>query len=177
MSWDELTVTVPQSGLVTAAIVDVTFDSPMDTSVGTATVQTPMSDFLRSSYMLRRICGSIFVSLTNTAGIGADDASAVAVTYALFVARSDETNDNAIPIGAGNQAEINQNYGPQQADNVREPYIFQRSWILGNQSLFAARPTVGAVRFPFNNAGYGSAYEGTFVDQKTLRRVDGDNRL
>lgn len=177
MSWDEFTVTVPQSGLANSAIRDVTFDFPRDEALASIGVDQPMADFLRSSYMLRRICGNVFVSVSNVTGVGGDDLSAVAVSYAMFVARADEVNNHAIPIGAGNAQEIQQNYNPQSALTVREPYIFVKNWILGNSSLFAARPTSGPVRFPQTNATYGSAMEGTFIDQKTLRRISDDNRL
>lgn len=176
MFWDEFNVNVNQNGTVTSSILDVTFDFPRDTALASTAVDSPMAEFLRGAYMLRRVVGSVFVSLSLPLGIGADDLTGAAVTYGLFVARADEVNDNAIPIGAGNQAEINQNYNPQNNENVREPYIFQRSWILGTNNV-ASRPGEGAIRFPMNNAGYGSAMEGTHVDQRTLRRIEGDNRL
>jgi len=98
----------------------------------------------------------------------------------MFVARADEATEIAAvpqPIGATTQAQINENYSPQNVDNVREPWIFHRNWVLGAASRAAAAPGDGIAHFPTNNSGYGSAYEGTFVDQKTIRKIEGDNRL
>jgi len=177
VSWDGFIVPASPAGTTFVDIRDVTFDVPADLAIPSTSTQTPMADFLRSGYMLRRVCGNVFVDLSNESAVGGDDLSAVAVTYAMFVARADENVDNTLPIGAGTLAEAIQNYGPQNGDNVREPFIFVKNWILGNNSLFAARPTSGAVRYPQTNAGYPGGMEGTFLDQKTLRRIDGDNRL
>jgi len=171
MSWDFLTVTIPGNGTVNTSITDVTFDDPSDTSAAGTTANRPMADFLRSGYMLRRVVGHLFVNFEPITAV--ELIQAVACTFGLFVARADETNDNQIPIGAGNQSEINQNYGPQNNDNVREPYLFRRSWIIGNPLATA----VGPSRYPPTSADYPSGLDGSFVDQKTLRRVDGDNRL
>jgi len=177
VSWDEFVINPPNSSSTIGEIRDVTFDVPRDNSLTSTNTETSMSDFLRSGYLLRRVVGNVFVHFSNTQGVGGDDLGGVIVTYAMFVARADEVPDAIRPIGSNGTAEIIQNYGPQNADNVREPYIFVKNWVLGNQSLLSARPTSGVVRFPITNASYGSAMEGTFLDQKTLRRVDGDNRL
>jgi len=171
-SADFLVVNLNTNGTVATAIDSVTFDNPQDTSLAGAGADQPMADFLRNAYMLRRIVGNVFVH--PIVASAAEGYAGVFCTFGMLVARADEIADGAIPIGTFTQAEINQNYGPQHTDNVREPYIFRRSWILSTPRQDA---NVGPEHFPATNAGYGSAYEGTFVDQKTLRRIDGDNRL
>jgi len=172
MSHDFLTALVQTNGGVTTAITDVTFDDPRGANLADTAVTTPMAEFLRSGYMLRRVVGNLFVHPIVTSS--PEGYSAAIVTFAMFVARADEATDNIAPIGSLTGPEQTQNYDPTHNDNVREPYLFRRTWILGTPFTTTGD---GTNKFPTTNAGYGSAYEGTFVDQKTLRRVDGDNRL
>jgi len=171
--WDSFVVPINQTGVENIVIRDFTFDSPFD--VDDAAANDPMSLFLRSGYMLRRVVGNVYVHLEATsAGGSGTGVQAAAVTYAMFVAREDQATVQ--PPGTTSVAFASQNYGPQHVNNVREPYIFHRNWIIGfpNATGFA---NLSNRLYPPTNAGYGSAYEGSFVDQKTLRRIDGDNRL
>jgi len=184
--WDLFGVVLNSTGASEIAINDITFDIPKDNTNAGTVVTDPMSDFLRSGYMLRRVVGNVYLSLdVSTSGSGGGSIKAAIVTYGIFVARAGENPIGAFdapPIGteaAGAAVVINQKtqYGPQHIDNVREPFLFHRNWVLGNRDVAASIPGFGQAAFPSNNAGYGSAFEGTFIDQKTLRRVDGDNRL
>jgi len=176
VSYDSFTVTVPVDGQVNSIIKDVLPDHPADITTGPGSpVTANMADFLRTGYMLRRIVGNVFSHLTITAS-GTLPLNAVIVTYAMWVARIDELEAGGLlPIGAQTGGAAIENYDPQFIDNVREPYIFVKNWVFGN--ILRRASGLGEATFPMNNGEYGSAMEGTFMDQKTLRRVDGDNRL
>jgi len=171
--WDQFIVPLPAAGGAATIIRDFTFDHPPD--VGSLSAADPMSLFLRKGYMLRRVVGNVYahLELTSNGGVGTG-VQAAAVTYGIFVARESDTV--VAPAGAeGGFPNAVSNFGPQFVDNSTEPYLFHRNWIIGNASATAS--PIANFRYPPTNAQYGSAYEGTFVDQKTLRRVDGDNRL
>jgi len=173
---DFFTSAVQVGGGVDVLIRDITFDAPIGTDqTAEITQQSGMERFLRSAYLLRRVVGHIFVEC-NDLSPGADDPGGLMVTYFMCVART-EAGDFTLPAGGTTAAERRVNFNPQQVDNIREPYLFQRTWVLGNPTRRAAAPSSAAVQYPHTNAGYGSAREGTHVDCRTLRRIDGDNRL
>lgn len=173
---DFFDINIPNDGTVVTVTRDITFDQPPEeTNTGAINVNTPMAVFLRSAYMLRRVVGHLFASIFNI-DPGADDINACIATYGMLVARADEA-DPTRPVLAATNGERTVNYSPQHVDNLVEPYIFQRTWVLGNAQRRTAAPGVNGVQFPSTNAQYGSAREGTHLDAKTMRRVDGDNRL
>lgn len=172
--WDSFIVPLPAAGGAGTVIRDFTFDHPPD--IGSFAASDPMSLFLQKGYMLRRIVGNVYIHLEATsAGGSGTGIQAAAVTYAAFIAR--ESDRIVTPAGAeGGFPDSVENFGPQFVDNSTEPFIFHRNWVIGNNEAVGFGG-LKASKFPPNNALYGSAFEGTFVDQKTLRRVDGDNRL
>jgi len=173
VSWDQFVVPIFATGGQATTILDVTFDQPPE--LGGIAVTDPMANFLRSGYMLRRVVGNVFCHIEATSNGGAGTGiQAAAVTYAQFVARAEE--DAVRPIDSATNTARSLEYGPQTFANVREPFLFHRNWILGH-GLAGGFGDLQALAYPQNNAIYGSAFEGTFVDQKTLRRIDGDNRL
>jgi len=176
--WDEFIVSVPTNGGVNSTIIDVTFDTPQD--VRTVATTDPMDNFIRTGYILRRVVGNVYVHSIISNNGSVNPISGCAVTYGMFVARADEESEAGgapQPIGATTQAQINANYCPQGVDNVREPWLFHRNWVLGAAARAGAAPGDGLAHFPTNNGAYGSAYDATFVDQKTIRKIEGDNRL
>lgn len=175
--WDEFAaVNIPANASSAVQVQDFAPDFPKDSGTGTPTDN--MSDFLTSAYMLRRIVGNVYVHPVSTSlGSQPNIVRAWLITYAIFVGRAEEANQNLTPIGSATNFDVRANYGPQFVDNVREPYIFHRNWLIGQAANITTAAGDASPRFPPTNAGYGSNFEGTFVDQRTLRRIDGDNRL
>jgi len=173
VSWDEFIVPIPSGGGNGTSILDVTFDQPPE--LGGVAVTDPMANFLRSGYMLRRVVGNVFVHIEAASnGSASTGIQGAAVTYAQFVARAEE--DAVRPIDSATNTARALEYGPQTFANVREPYLLHRNWVIGH-GLAGGFGGLGTQFYPKTNAGYGSAFEGTFIDQRTLRRIDGDNRL
>lgn len=171
--WDTFSNALNADGSTTIVVRDLVPDFPVD-ATNPPSITPSITEFIRSGYILRRVVGNIYCHIDATSnGSGADSIAAVAVTYGMFVART-EQNNPLVPVGA--VAAID-NYGPQDVDCVREPWLFHRNFILSHPPSIGAIPNNGETRFPATSAGYGSAFEGSFVDQKTLRRVDGDDRL
>lgn len=102
---------------------------------------------------------------------------------AFFTARSeDEAIDENSPIGSGVLANELLSYSPLNDINIREPWIFRRTWVLGNG--FSATPGQTFSRqitahLPANNlfAYAGGAPSGPFFDSRMKRRVHKDDRL
>lgn len=153
-----------------------------------------MSDLIGSEYVVKRIVGKMFCQLRiqNIGGTGFLEPSthgyAVHVKTGIFVARSE--SELAIPVGWGATAEPN--YNPLNQFNNREPWLFQRSWILGWRGLFSgpsatagANPTLvgswaryyNSMSWPSSNADYGSINDGPHIDIRVARRVKQDDRL
>lgn len=139
-----------------------------------------LSDLIGSEYVLRRIVGDCFVSRDITFNSGAS-AAAVLVRAGFFVARqADSTQGENLPIGANTDAELRENYSPSNVATIREPWIWRKTWILGNNGRTPAGgdPVIdGLNRHPATNTQYNGAMSNSRIDAKTLRRVGQDDRL
>ena len=122
--------------------------------------------------------------LRNAANLG----RAILVTSGVFVARADDLTPNE-PVGASVLADELRNYSPASNDNIREPWMFRRVWLLGagptpSEPALAiptsavATPEIRTINaYPPSNVWYGTAAGGPFVDIKAARRVRQDERL
>lgn len=137
---------------------------------------TILSDYTQSGYLLKRIVGKFFVGMGQRAPEGEPPPPVTGftiVTAALEVLRTDESNN---PTAAANI----QNLNPLYELNERDPWIWQRSWILSNGNF---QPSAGnAIEesfayFPYTNQEYGSVQDGPHVDAKTARRIGPEERL
>lgn len=171
------------NGVSTTVVSDLTFDKPFEDELDSDN-QTgrSLSDIIGSEYILRRIVGKVFCHRDQFSS--AAETLAVLVTCGFFVARSEDTSTETAgdpkPIGANTLTELRENYSPAAVSTVREPWIWRRRWILGNQRLTANQTIVvssGVAAFPPTNAGYGSVMDGPHLDAKTIRRVGQDDRL
>lgn len=169
--------------IITPLTYDVEFGEDADSEISTS-----LSDIVGSEYVLQRIVGSLFVYRIPAISAGVDVSPAILFTAGFFVARQ---NDSAVapgidsPVGSASAQERQDNYSPMDSDNIREPWIWRRSWILGaglNQSNSGAgvplpASTIDAGSFPCSNVYYGSLRDGPHIDSKVKRRVAQDNRL
>lgn len=132
-----------------------------------------MADYQGSGYRLRRIVGKFFCGIDPDIGDGQATIypEAALVAAGLIILRVDTAT------GAPLQAATPLQYSPLGRDNVRDPWIWRRSWLLGNSFAYNGSGGSSYIEFPFTTADYGSAYDGPHIDQKTARRVALEERL
>lgn len=141
-------------------------------SVQNAQVES-LADYQQSGYRLRRVVGKFYCALTNSVGTEGVTIypEAALVAAGLIVLRVDSTN------GAPLQAATPLNYSPLARDNVRDPWIWRRTWLLGNDFADGGQVHTAMGLFPYANTDFGSAWDGPHIDQRTARRVSAEERL
>lgn len=145
----------------------LTFDQPIDEAQAPAA--TRLSALQGAAWFLRRVVGNIQIARGFLETQGDPQQPALLVGAALAVVPWDEFSNTP-------EADVN----PLLAVDIREPWIWRKTCILGRQVINPAFSTnVGAnamLTFPVNSSFYPqSRFE--YVDQKTLRRISGDERL
>jgi len=167
------------NGNLTTRIHVITLDAPRETQSDDFT----LADVLGSEYLLRRIVGKV-----NILHVGTDETPIYALVCAgFFVARADPENA-FYPLGAGTNVittpDENRSFSPLEQETQREPWLWRRSWILGNsgvpRTFNNVAGTVDAAPWdiiPPCSMKYGSVLDGPHLDAKTLRRVGQDDRL
>jgi len=165
----EIGIAINANATTSTAVIDYLPDFPSEDSVAVIGTQQSMGLFDRNDYFIKRIVGKIFVSVSPQA---TTTAPAVLVGIGMFIARAEEGGQLVnTPIGF---ATVPDNYNVLRTRNTKEPWIWRRTWVLGN-SLTTSADTRGLRTAPPNNAGYGSVLDGPHVDAKTARRIrDGE---
>lgn len=163
-------VGAPSLELNNVDIIPLTLDNPVNEQLAAAgeTLGTAIGG---RDWFCRRIVGQCFVSLATVVG---QVQSSVLVTCGIFVARADPSGIN--PIGNNIAVEREQTYNPLSVRTISEPWLWRRSWHLGNvnSTVVDVNP---ARNFPAANSGYGDVRSGPHVDAKTARRISEDDRL
>lgn len=198
----EFQINMPIDGTQSTLITQLTFDEPRGSDDDVA-ADTSLADILGSEYVLQRIVGKLYVNravqltLTGAAtsfadGREADNQPAVLLGAGFFVARANDPSSGGgvnTPIGSASNDERRDNYGPLEADTIREPWIWRRTWILGalgsrpkNPGVFTDVGYSGAtqsatVAYPPSSCAYGSVADGPHIDSRVKRRVRQDERL
>lgn len=186
----QITLGVNLNGSPSTVVVPLTFDFPNETVQASVAGDTPLGDFIGNEYIIERIVGNMFYNISSAGN--ANTGGAVLVTAGIFVARADDANPD-IPIGSAAAADEINNYSPQFTNNIREPWMFRRTWLLGAQlgvndgtGALVTTTTVGTgtvvnaanrYAYPQSNVFYGTAVGGPYVDVKSSRRVGQDERL
>lgn len=179
------------TGVNNVVILPVAADNVVDTE-GTGNL---LNDSMQGGWALRRIVGKVFVGYAQRdADYGqASDLSIVPtgilVTVGFFVARVEQEQD-ILPIGSGTPAIVTKQYNPRHPMVNTEPWIWRRSWVLGNPitralvlggsfnfTQTANTPGDSSWNYPPQNAFYGSLHDGPHIDCKTKRRILADERL
>lgn len=169
-SYRDIAFTVPADGTTALQIVDLVEDTASEDTVGQPIAVTTAND-----YFIKRIVGKLFLGLNQ----GTDNGPRNVICGAgFFVARAGDSDDAAgaqnLPIG--DAADHVNNYSPLRLENIREPWIWRRTWVFGNAaSTSALAPT--APIYPKTTAEYGSVLDGPHVDAKTARRIRDGERL
>lgn len=133
-------------------------------------------------YVIKRIVGKIYAACEQ---LDATPASFGGVlTAGLFVARAAE--NGLQPIGSVAAVPADENtvvsYDPQSPGTIREPWIWRRTWLLGNTAKADTSGGTLAQFLPWcpaTNFGLvgGGNMDGPHVDAKTGRRIGNDDRL
>lgn len=155
---------VPNDGAHSGTIIPVTWDEPLDPSTVTLS-DASLADFVGSAYTIKRIVGKIscFVGLQT---VGTDDAIPAMVAGAgWFVARADRSSPN-VPAGTFEE------YDVLSDENLMEPWMWRRTWLLGAPDNLVTGLSAGG-----NNFTNRSALDGPSFDVRVKRRVDDDHRL
>lgn len=146
-----------------------------------------LTEAITQEYILRRIVGKLHLCYSQNGSAYIAGAPpippAVFVAAGFFVARASDVSQadpEGSPVGyVGNSDVATFNlYSPLSRDTQREPWIWRRSWALGNNKDQANTnsTTRGYELFPATNYD-GSVADGPHVDAKTVRRVGQDDRL
>jgi len=198
----EFTVVVPNDGTTSILIAPIVPDAPLegdDVPVNPA-VGGQLAQILGQEYFIKRIVGKIFISNDSADDSASQPQYAALLTGAgFFVARANDSESGGgidLPIGSASLAERLTNYNPLAADCIREPWIWRRTWVLGNPRALnppngnagGSGPWRGTTGFFAAAQGvtgqvisstmqYGSVLDGPHIDAKTRRRVRLDERL
>jgi len=132
-----------------------------------------MADFEEGGYRLRRIVGKLFVGVTQSAIEAPANEPLNCIFGAGFMVLKVNPADGAPLLSANPNS-----YSPLGLSNVRDPWIWRRTWILANQLGAAQQASIlGYSQAPTFNGDYGSVADGPHIDQKTARRVSAEERL
>lgn len=189
----ELAVDMPNDGSAALGIIPITYDFPQEGPALQVEVDT-LNEIVGNEYIIKRILGHCHVSNNSSSDTSVQPptgADALLVSCGFFVARAGADSQGPLgaagPIGYGTdtvQSDLEQ-YSPGNQATAREPWMWRRTWIVGNErKAFRHRTAVLAgnpfpapfVFYPPTNA-LGSLREGPSVDIKSRRRVKLDERL
>lgn len=172
-----LALSSPVDGTTDVGFADLLNDTPSEDVILNQATVTTMVASAGNEYFIRRIVGKLFAS-TNVAA-DSNAASAYLLGVGIFIARAGDADQGAglenLPINASNAAGAIDNYSPLRTENIREPWIWRRTWVLGRSGQAASQ--FGQHQFPSTTAGYGSIQDGPHIDAKTARRVRDGERL
>lgn len=188
---------VDSAGTITTGIIPLTADAPKEPADNDPRTTTGiLPDIVGQEYFLKRIVGKFHIAHVGfalyaggvpTEGTITTFPNATIVGAGIFVARADDLSAGGVdlPVGATVGATLREQYSPLHVNTIREPWVWRRTWILGNPLVKLAfqRGSLTAVNgfaggfFPPTTAGYGSIQDGPHVDAKTARRVSNDDRL
>lgn len=138
-------------------------------AIRTAGQVTSLADWEGSAYRLRRFVGKFICAMSNTQPDQAQESvTAAVITAGLMVIRVDEA--------AGAPLRLPDAYSPMGLDNVQDPWIWRRTWVLQND--FSNNPIAASWQFPRCNADYGGGMQdGCHIDAKVGRVIRDEERL
>lgn len=139
-------------------------DTPQAGIVQPETPQWTLRDLVEGqSYVTERIVGKIWVSRTQDAGETVTDVPLI-IGVGIAVLPTDDAT------GTADLANID--LDPLLQQNSGNPWMWRRTWILGQNGTAGLDP-----EFPASNWQMGSVADGPHVDVKSKRRVSREQRL
>lgn len=162
------TLTGPGAGIApSTAAIPLVKDS--ESTSAQLNIDATIADIASSGYRLRRVVGKLVVLVAQGVAAGAEDPTIYQVTMGVIVLKTDVTGVNT-----AQPADV---YSPEILNSVSDPWVWRRSWVLGDQEGAA---TVGSLlRAPRSNIeNYaGGNSDASHIDQKTARTVGSEERL
>lgn len=127
--------------------------------------QVTLRDYVGGNeWLLKRLVGKIHIAVTPLSVDNPPAWAACLVKAGFFVARNQDDNQAEIDL-------TDDEVDPFAADNVANPWIWQRSWMLNSPAV------AGIETFPLSTGGYGSVLDGPHIDTKVARRIRREERL
>lgn len=160
---------VPAAGGQGAAVLPPIPLVPDFTEEQTASGSAQLRDQVSGqSWLLQRIVGKLHLKVLNIeAYVAGASWPNLIVTAGFLVARSID----------GDQAQIDllsEEHDPQDRRNTMNPWIWRRTWMLGNPAALA----VPGRTFPLTSTPqYGSVADGPHIDSKVKRFISREHRL
>lgn len=152
-------------------IFPIVQDTPQEGQNVDGTTDEGIGEIIGNEYVVERIVGKVFLGYVAPTSDSGN--RSIIVKAGIFVARADDSNPS-LPVGvtAGN-------YGPLDLGTVREPWMWQRTWLLASSFDAENGFTQGNEQNHTNFAGEAgaSSYEGPHIDVKSVRRIRQDERL
>lgn len=129
---------------------------------------TTLSDIENSGYRLRRIVGDVWVAVNQLAE---NTPPTIFCSAGLMVLRV--RPETGLPLDS------NDHYGVNNAENVMDPWIWERSWLLSNKLSTGPIAPIGFQEASLGTANsvLGGNADGTHIDQKTARVIGPEERL
>lgn len=170
VAWQEGSETIIGNDPVTV-VVALTWDFQAEEEVELNTGFPTLADFEQSAWFLDGIVGKVFFGSFPDpelpAGFGP-----IAITAGFEVLRVDSAS--GAPIATG--ADIETSYDPQLAFNIRDPWIWRRTWII-EPSVSDTGLIFSQRQWPATNVNYGSAVDGPHIETKSKRKIAQEERL
>jgi len=190
----QFTIPTIVDGSINTAVTPITVDTPVDESSLGAGGSGDLVRVIGNEYILERIVGKLFAALQPRRNAANDPSLPDSVLFAagFFVARANDQDSgggSSTPIGSASIAERTANYSPLVIDTIREPWIWRRTWALGNTAFTDIQHASQIVSFNTVNSGnpganyppttahYGSVMDGPHIDAKSNRKISNDDRL
>jgi len=157
---------VNTAGDVSVGEIPLTIDGTFDLT----DPDVSLSDVYNSGYRLRRIVGKIFLAVTQDQE---DAPPVVGVTAGIIVRREDPSTGGSMAQAFGTR-----DISPDEIENAPDPWVWKRSWILGQNSATQANTTFPPLNTTNFAVGAGPAMvDGPHIDQKTARIISQEERL
>jgi len=137
------------------------------------TNQVSLRDFTEGQdWLLKRIVGKCVVGVERTRQVVTETTSWANVTCcaAFFVARAQDDNQELPDLTIDE-------YDPLESQNVRQPWIWRRTWVLSDGGVADNTRTNLLPAFFSDNIQYTNAMDGPHIDAKTARRIRREERL
>lgn len=159
------TIAIDERGVSTTAVQALVRDQNP-----TLTTDNVLADYTQGGYRLDRVVGKFYCGMEQKVAEPATDIlPSTFLTASLEILKVDPNTNQ--PVGVANLS----NYDLTAPGNERDPWIWQRTWLLSNGN--AQNFTLPWAYGPYTNAEYGSVLDGPHVDAKTRRRVGPEERL
>lgn len=166
----DLDIVSTSNHLTVTGVVPLTFDYPQEPNEADSSIET-LSELIGSEYIFKRLVGKFFAVFDGAQG----SAPAVLLGAGLFVARAQDSSSLLganVPIGFATSSLVDDQYGVLNANTIREPWMWRRTWLLGNPTALTVYASV-----PDNTMAFGSVMDGPHIDCRVKRRVRQDERL